>query len=84
MGEMKRIIKENLKKYKYPKNETVWESFYDSSRELKFIITSKSTRDTYYLYELKDGEFKKLGKARTPPELVEKYDVKKKVGIISV
>ena len=84
MEEMKRIMKENMKSLKYPKGEKVWESYYNESRELKFIITSKSTRDSYFLYELVNGEFKKLGKAKTPPELVEKYDVCKKVGISHV
>lgn len=74
-------MKENMKKFKYPKGERVWESYYNESRELKFIITSKPTRDAYFLYEFVNDEFKKLGKAKTPPELVEKYDVYKKVGI---
>ena len=81
MEEIVRIMKENMKNLKYPKGEKVWESYYNESRELKFIITSKSTRDAYFLYELVNGEFKKLGKARTPPELVEKYDVEKKIGV---
>ena len=84
MEEMKRIMKENMKKYKYPKGEIVWESFFDESRELRFIITSKPIRDAYFLYELVNDEFKKLGKAKTPPELVEKYDVEKKIGVVRV
>ena len=77
-------IKRDMEKYKYPKGEKVWRRYYNSNRELKFIITSKSTRDAYFLYELVDGEFKKLGKAKTPPELVEKYDVEKKIGVVTV
>jgi hypothetical protein len=84
MEEMKRIMKENMKRFKYPKNEIVWESYFNESRELKFIITSKTVRDYYFLYELVNGEFKKLGKAKTPPELVEKYDVEKKIGVVRV
>lgn len=84
MEEIKEIIKQNKKRFKYPKNETVWVSYYNESRELKFIITSKTTRDAYFLYELVNDEFKKLGKSKNPPELVEKYDVYKKVGILPV
>lgn len=84
MDEIIKISKENMKNLKYPKGETVWESYYNTSRELKFIITSKTVRDYYFLYELVDGEFKKLGKAKTPPELVEKYDVEKKIGVVHV
>jgi hypothetical protein len=84
MEEIVRIMKENMKNLKYPKGERVWESYYNESRELKFIITSKTIRDSYFLYELVDGEFKKLGKAKTPPELVEKYDVEKKIGVVRV
>ena len=84
MEEMKRIAEEYRKNLKYPKGEIVWESYYNKSRELKFIITSKPIRDSYFLYELVDGEFKKLGKAKTPPELVEKYDVEKKIGVVRV
>lgn len=84
MKEIVGIMKENIKNLKYPKGERVWESYYNETRELKFIITSKPVRDAYFLYELVDGEFKKLGKAKTPPELVEKYDVEKKIGVVRV
>ena len=43
---------------------------------IAYILTSKNTRDYYYLYEvLEDGKIKKLGKAKDPPELEEKYCV---------
>ena len=49
-----------------------------------FIITSKeSSRDYYFLYELVDGSFKKLGRARSPKELEEKYDVDKRIGVVA-
>lgn len=50
---------------KYPKGERV----------LRFILTSKDSRDFYFLYELVDGNFRKLGKARSPMELEEKFRV---------
>lgn len=39
-----------------------------------FVMTSKElNRDYYFLYECVNGEFKKLGKARSPLELEEKF-----------
>jgi hypothetical protein len=49
--------------------------YYDSHHELRFILTSKDSRDFYSLYELVDGNFCKLGKARSPTELEEKFRV---------
>ena len=44
------------------------------------ILTSKPARDFYFLYEvLEDGSLKKLGKARSPTELEEKFDVKSRM-----
>ena len=68
-----------MSKIKYPKGEAVWVTYRNTSEEIKFIITSKPTRDAYFLYELVDDEFKKVGKARTPTKLVETYDVKNKL-----
>ena len=34
---------------------------------------------SFILYELVDGEFKKLGKARTPKELEDKFEVSKRM-----
>lgn len=39
------------------------------------LFTSKDSRDFYFLYELVDGNFRKLGKARSPTELEEKFRV---------
>lgn len=67
-------------KYVYPKGEHVWVGYYTEKHELMFIITTKeSTRDFYYLYELADGKFKRLGKSRSPRELEEKFEVDKKI-----
>lgn len=68
---------------KYPKGERVWVSYYDTSHELRFILTSKeSSREYFFLYELVDGVFKKLGRARSPKELEAKFDVYKKLGVM--
>ena len=59
--------------YTYPKGEIVWVSHYDKGGNLKYITTSKPTRDYYYLYELKDKKFVKLGRDRNPCALEDKY-----------
>ena len=68
---------------KYPKGERVWVGYYDTGHELRFILTSKeSSREYFFLYELADGAFKKLGRARSPKELETKFDVEKKLGVV--
>ena len=64
---------------KYPKGEHVWVGYYNRSGQLLFIVTSKESRDWYYLYKLENGTFKKLGKAREPPELEQKYEIHKAI-----
>ena len=64
---------------KYPKGERIWVGYYNAEHELCFILTSKESREFYFLYELVDGEFKKLGKARTPKELEDKFEVSKRM-----
>lgn len=59
----------------YPKGERVWTSYRSLSGELRFIVTSKPTRDAYFLYEFLEGAFKKLGKAKSPLELEEKFNI---------
>ena len=59
--------------YQYPKGEIVWVGYYDKDHDLRYITTSKQTRDFYYLYELKDGKFVKLGKDKDPKALEEKF-----------
>ena len=68
---------------KYPKGERVCVGYYNVQHELLFIMTSKETsRDYYFLYELVDGTFRKLGKARSPKELEAKFDVEKKMVVV--
>lgn len=60
----------------YPKGEIVWVNYHNKEGESSFIITSKPDRDYYFLYEVnQDGSVKKLGKAKTPPELEKKFNV---------
>ncbi len=69
---------------KYPKGETVWVGYHDVSGKLRFIITSKdSNRDFYFLYELIDSQFNKLGKSRSPKDLEEKFNIDAKLREVS-
>lgn len=62
-----------------PKGERVWTGYYNRKGELLFVITSKEARDWYFLYEREGEGFKKLGKAKSPPELEKKFHVKEKM-----
>ena len=65
---------------KYPKNEIVWVSYRNIKGETIAILTSKQTLDCYYLYEVnRDGSLLKLGKARFPPEIEERFDIKSRM-----
>lgn len=77
------MSKDDTNGYIRPKGERVWVNYYSGGHELMFIMTSKEARDFYFLYELVDGKFKKLGKARSPNELEEKFEVDKRLRCIS-
>ena len=63
-----------MEQMKYPRGERVWLGYYDSKKRLRYIITSKESRDFYWLYEaMPDGSFRKFGKSRSPAELGKKY-----------
>lgn len=54
----------------------MWVRYVDKNQNARFILTSKENqRDFYFLYELVGDSFKKLGKARSPTELEEKFQV---------
>ena len=64
---------------KIPKDERVWMSYRSSDGKIRFVVTSKASRETYFLYEA-DGEgFKKLGKSPSPAQLEEKYEIMKQL-----
>lgn len=55
-----------------PKNEKIWETIKYGKNT--YIITTKlTTRDFYMIYKTKGGKFEKLGRAKNPIELEEKY-----------
>lgn len=63
-----------------PKGEIVWVRCCKPGGEPVCIITSKPTRDFYFLYDVKpDGTLQKVGKARSPTELENKFDVRSKM-----
>lgn len=64
---------------KYPKNEAVWVSYYTAENQLLFIITANRLRDCYYLYELREDKFTKLGRAKTPTELEVRFQVYERI-----
>lgn len=67
---------------KYPKGEIVWVGYHDAGGALRFFLTSRPTRDYYFLYEVgDDGSYKKLGKSKSPPELERKHNVNERIGI---
>lgn len=65
---------------KVPKGEKVWVSYSNSEGRIIYILTSKLIRDFYFLYEVNsDGKLIKLGKACTPFELEEKFDIESRL-----
>lgn len=55
-----------------PKSEIIWLKRLAQNGDT-YYITSKETRDCYYLYKMENNKAIKLGKAATPIELEKKY-----------
>lgn len=53
--------------------EFVWVEYYDKDGKPTFAITSKASRDMYFVYDITKPTPKKLGKAKNPLELERKY-----------
>ena len=51
-----------------PSNEKIWLTRVFPNGEM-YYITSKATRDCYYLYKDNDGTAKKIAKGKNPLEL---------------
>ena len=67
-----------MSKYKkpdgIPKDETVWETFYENKDDIGYVITSKAgSREWYYLYAREDGVLKRKGKAHSPADIKTKW-----------
>lgn len=55
-----------------PKTERIWVKRITEKGET-YYITSKDTRDYYFLYKMEGDKAVKLGKAKSPLELEQKY-----------
>lgn len=55
-----------------PKTERIWVKRITEKCET-YYITSKDTRDYYFLYKMDGDKAVKLGKAKSPLELEQKY-----------
>lgn len=62
-----------------PRGEHAFTGYYNRKGILLFVITAKEARDYYYLYEVKDDVYTKLGRSRNPLELVEKFNVLERI-----
>ena len=63
-------------KIKCPKGELLWVTYSNTKGNPVCILTSKPSRDFYYLYEVSpDGSVNKLGRAKTPPELEKRFNI---------
>ena len=59
---------------KTPRGEIIWMTYYKNEK-LKYVITSKPTREWYFLYEVsKTGSLTKKEKAKTPIEFKQIYN----------
>ena len=71
-----------VKSMKCPKGEHAWMGYYNQEGELMFVLTTKEfDRAWFFMYENQNGTLKKLGKAKTPSELEEKYHVPETIGV---
>ena len=68
------------KEPKYPKGEIGWTEYLNKDGDIVCLTTSKPARDYYFLYEIRDCEFIRLGKAVSPLELERKFDTNKRMG----
>ena len=55
-----------------PKTERIWVERTTEKGEV-YNITSKEARDYYFLYKMENNKAVKLGKAKSPSYLEEKY-----------
>lgn len=58
---------------KYPPGEIIWVTKINEQQKISHIITSKPSREFYFIYELRGGTFVKLGKAKSPLDLEKKF-----------
>lgn len=64
----------------YPRREIPWVRYCDRNGD-RFLLTSNEERSRYYLYEFVGGVLKKLGAAKEPPELIERFRVEELIRV---
>lgn len=60
-------------KIERPKGEIVWVTSYDERGDIYLLTSKKDSREWYYLYKVEQNKLSKLGKARNPVDLENKY-----------
>lgn len=63
-----------------PKTEREMTSLRKNGVEIG-LITANQTGTVFYLYEVVDGEYRKLGKSENPLELERKYKMYERMGL---
>lgn len=63
-----------------PKTEHVMTSLYKGDIEIG-VITANQMGTIYYLYEVVDGHYRKLGKSDNPLELEHRYKMHDRMGV---
>lgn len=67
---------------KYPKCEDVCVTCCESGGKPLFLITTKPLTGYFFLYEFTADGLIKLGKGQSPLELEEKFNVRKRMGVV--
>lgn len=52
------------------RSEIRWIHIFTEKNE--YYVTSKESRDNYFLYQMRDGKAEKIGKSRSPADLEER------------
>ena len=66
---------------KCPKGEDSCVTYYGPDGNPLFRLTTKPSTGHFFLYEFTASGLVRLGKGRSPLELEEKYDVRKRMGV---
>ena len=56
-----------------PKSETIWVQTTAADGTVYYTTAKTNNREFYFLYKMVDGKAVKLGKARNPKDLDDKY-----------
>lgn len=56
-----------------PKSETIWVQTRAADGTIYYTTAKTNNREFYFLYKMVDGKAVKLGKARNPKDLDQKY-----------